>query len=230
MGARHSLVFLTYNNPVLIDTRLDEVDEHLSQRQDVEVFVTNNGSEDHGVRLALISRSQMFRIPISIHNIKKNVGFGPGFNKAVDRTDGDIVHLISSDVHIFGDFIEVLGEFEPREVICHERISHAAGWNEFGDEEPIAYPSGYYLAMYRSTWDTLGGFDKRFAPYDYEDLDLGYRIAKSDDFSLIERANLPLRHHAASTIGYGDGRHEQTVTNRAKFAEKWGLPNVPERP
>jgi GT2 family glycosyltransferase len=84
--------------------------------------------------------------------------------------------------------------------------------------------------MYRTAWDILGGFDKRFTPHDYEDVDLGMRIGKSNDFSLILRDDLPLRHNPASTIGYTDERFEHTVKMRALFAEKWGLSNEPERP
>lgn len=231
-SARHSLVFLTYNHPELIDARLDEADCHLSHRSDVEVIVFDNGSEDYGVRLALTARSQLAHIPISIYRAKKNLGFGPGFNRAIQHITADperIVHLLSSDVMILGDFIEVLGEFKAREVICHEKIVHKAGWNVFGDTL-IAYPSGYYFALYKTAWDILGGFDKRFAPHDYEDVDLGYRISKSDDFSLILRDDLPLRHISAATIGYTDERFEHTVKMRAVFAEKWGLSNEPERP
>lgn len=229
MNARHSLVFLTYNKPELIDARLDELDRHLAHRDDFEIVVFDNGSEDYGVRLALVARSQITNLPLVIHRSDKNRGFGPGFNRAVSYAKGEIIHLISDDVAIYGDLLEVLGEFGPRDVICHHVVRHKAGWNQFGDFH-FPYCNGYYIALYKTSWDILGGFDKRFQPHDYEDVDLGMRIFKSDDFSLIERADLPIRHMPASTIGYGPERYERTCEMRAKFAEKWGLPNEPERP
>lgn len=229
MNVRHSIVFLTYNKQELIDRRLDEVDRHLIHRDDFEIIAFDNGSENHGVRLALISRSQISKLPLVIHRSDKNLGFGPGFNRAVSYAEGEIVHLISDDVTIYGDFLEVMGEFGPREVICHHEVRHKAGWNQFGDFH-FPYPNGYYLALYKRSWDILGGFDERFQPHDYEDVDLGMRIFKSDDFSLIERDDLPIRHLPASTIGYGPERFDRTCAMRAIFAEKWELPNEPERP
>lgn len=230
--AHHSLVFLTYNHPELIDARLDEAERHLAHREDVDVLVFDNGSEDYGVRLALTSRSQLSKLPITIVRTDQNLGFGPGFNRAVQKTPPypeQVLHLLSSDTLIIGDFIEVLGDFKAREVICHRIIDHAAGWNQFGDVQ-ISYPDGYYFAIYRAAWNILGGFDPRFVPHDYEDVDFGYRIAKSDSFSLIERPDLPIRHAPASTIGYTDERFEHTVKMRALFAEKWELENEPVRP
>lgn len=226
---RHSLIFLTYNKPELIEARLNEVERYLSYRRDLEVIVFDNGSEDPTVRLTLATRRQTFPLPLALPGTHRNIGFGPGFNKAATNATGEYLHLLSSDVAILGDFLEMLGEFSPREVICHQQISHRAGWNVFGDTV-IPYPSGYYIGMHRNAWMILDGFDERFAPHDYEDVDLGYRISKSDDFELVIRADLPLRHSPASTIGYSDGRYDRTVQMRALFAEKWGLPNIPERP
>jgi len=227
--ARHSLIFLTYNRPELIDARLAEVDLHMGERDDIEVIVLDNGSEDYGVRLTLTSRSQVCRFPLVLPRQDKNIGFGPGFNRAVLHSTGDHIHLISSDVAIFGDLVDMVGWLDENLVVCHRRIDHPAGWNQFG-KLVIPYPEGYYLSMRRSTWDYLGGFDERFVPYDYEDVDLGYRISKDEKAVLIELSNLPLKHQAASTIGYNGARHEHTVQMRSLFAEKWDLANQPIRP
>jgi len=229
VNAKHSLVFLTYNKQELIDERIDEMERHIAHRDDFEIIVLDNGSVNGGVRLALVARSQITKLPLNIFHLKKNCGFGPGFNKAVSHAKGEIVHIISDDVAIYGDFLEILGEFEPREVICHQAIRHKAGWNVFGDFH-FPYCNGYYIALYKASWDILGGFDERFQPHDYEDVDLGMRISTSDDFSLIERADLPIRHLTASTIGYSTERYEYTCKMRALFAEKWGLVNEPARP
>lgn len=228
---RHAIVFLTYNKPALIDSRLDEVDRYLGHRDDFEVHVFDNGSNDYGVRLALISRSQLMEYPLVIHRSEKNLGFGKGFNRAVKHIAADkIVHLISDDVMITGDFIAAhpLPWFVS-EVRCHRLIAHGSGWNQFGDLI-IPYCDGYYVAMHMTAWERLGGFDERFYPYDYEDVDLGYRVTKDPTLFLVEEPSLPLRHQAASTIGYNDERFEHTVRMRVLFAAKWGLPNEPERP
>lgn len=227
--ARHSLIFLTYNHPDLIDARLGEVEAYMGQRTDTEIIVFDNGSEDYGVRLALASHRRDSTLPLTIQRRGSNIGFGPGFNAAVREASGDILHLLSSDAAFHGDLIAMLEYFPPSQVICHRRIDFPAGWNQFG-KILIHYPDGYYIALHAETWQALGGFDPRFAPHDYEDVDLGYRIAKTEGLELIERADLPISHQAASTIGYTAERRDHTVIMRAAFAEKWGLENVPENP
>lgn len=232
MSHNHTLVFLTYNRPELIDARLEEVGRYMSHRDDFAVQVLDNGSSGKDVRLTLLSRSQIAKFPLTIRVAEKNLGFGPGFNRVLAQIDDTVVHLISDDVVIFGDLIEAHNPPEPwsnHEIRCHRIIKHAAGWNQFGDRV-IPYPDGYYLAMHIETWREIGGFDERFYPHDYEDVDLGYRIAQAFPLSLSERPGLPIQHRPASTIGYNDARYENTVKMRALFAEKWGLPNKPERP
>ncbi len=225
----HSIVFLTYNRPVLIDQRLDEIDQHLAHRDDFEVVVFDNGSTDYGVRLVLISRSNICGFPLRIINQKPNIGFGKGFNKAVKHAEGEVLYIVSDDVAIFGDIIRPSLIHNPNLVMCHRKINAGAGWNDF-PEISIIYPDGYFLAMHKSAWERLGGFDERFYPHDYEDLDIGMKILHDESLELIERPDFPIRHAAASTIGYSDARYEHTCKMRALFAEKWGLTNKPEKP
>lgn len=220
----HSLIFLTYDQPNLIDQRLREIEQHMAGRDDFEVVVFDNGSTRRNVRLVLQSHAQKKPFPLRVVFQKPNVGFSIGFNKAVEHADGTKLYLISDDVTIFGDFIEASKGADWSGIIGQRIIPKGAGWNDF-PEISIPYLDGYFLALLRSTWDSLGGFDIRFAPHDFEDVDLSHRATH-----LEEVPGLPIRHAAASTIGYGTDRFEHTVRMRALFAEKWGLTNEPERP
>jgi predicted glycosyltransferase involved in capsule biosynthesis len=93
----------------------------------------------------------------------------------------------------------------------------------------VPYPAGHFLACARTTWKKIGGFDERFVPHDYEDVDIGMTCCELE-MTLIEKGDLPIEHMVAGTIGYSPERMENTVLQRKRFAEKWGLPNVPERP
>ena len=228
MKPEHSIIFLTFNKPELIDQRLDEVDQYLGRRHDFEVVVLNNGSTDRGVGLALYARSMLVNWPMILGSPKKNKGFGPGFNHAVKLSTGRIIYLISDDVKIFGDFIDSAVGPRSDEVICQRIIEPGAGWNDF-PELSVRYPEGHFLAMERDLWDELGGFDPRYKPHDYEDVDLGMRIIKQNKI-MTAMPDLPIRHLVAGTIGYTPERMEHTIKMRAKFAEKWGLTNEPERP
>jgi hypothetical protein len=171
---------------------------------------------------------------LKLERSEENLGFGPAFNRAASRSRGKILVLLSNDVKILGNFIRPLPDLVGRvglkyTVICHQQIDYGAGWNVFGAEK-ITYPAGYFLAMEREAWKRLGGFDERFVPHDYEDVDLGMKIMKDANIDLKAASFLPLQHMVAQTIGFNSERYENTVKMRALFAEKWGLINDPERP
>jgi len=167
----------------------------------------------------------------SVHRIPENVGFGPGMNKGVEEARGEIVCLLSDDVQIYGDFTMAVNsrlQAFPEGIIAAELVDWPAGWNQFGAIPTFSWVQGFFMAMRKETFDKIGGFDERFAPYDMEDVDFSYRAHKLN-IPLIKTA-LPIKHLVASTIGYSDERYDHTCRMRALFAEKWNLPNVPERP
>jgi GT2 family glycosyltransferase len=234
-----SIIMLTYKRSDLLSKRLAELRSNFAQNKKVECIILDNGSENSQIPLVLTSTKMggldrglgSARWKLRTYRVNENMGFGPGFNYAVMKSDAPTIMLISDDVEIRGDFIspclEALKEIEVG-IVCNEIVDWRAGWNEFGAHKPIRYPAGHFLAMRRETWSALGGFDERFYPYDYEDMDLGMK-AKSMKFPLVQ-IHLPIMHHAAGTIGYSDKRYKHTVKMRKLFAEKWGLENKPEVP
>lgn len=234
---KHSLVLLTYNRPDLLNARLEEIFSIYSDRSDVELIIFDNASNELETRLVMTvfevrQREENWKMKVVTSRVDENVGFGGGFNQATELALGEIVHLISDDVRIYGDFISGVEEklVADRMIVGHHLVVGQAGWNEFEGQLPINYLSGHYLAMSRETWVELGGFDNEtFYPYDYEDMDLTYRALKKG-VAIQAVPELPLEHTPAGTIGYTNERYEHTVAMRAKFAEKWGLTNLPERP
>jgi len=233
-------VILTYKRPELINARVPELAKWYVQRADVEVLLCDNGSYNFDLRASLAAHNLAYSPLRHITDgwtfrtmrIPDNVGFGPGFNKAVAESKGEFVIIISDDVRIYGDFLRVLDACfaeAPTSIVGKRLVGFNSGWNSFGDNPPITYIEGFFLAMARSIWETLGGFDERFAPYDYEDMDLGMK-AQQRDIPLIEAPSLPVEHLIAGTIGYSPERYQHTVQMRRLFAEKWGLANVPEVP
>ncbi len=228
----NSVLVLTYTKANLIEARIAELTHFFSHRDDVEFVIFDNGSTDPAVRLVVGGASLKYQSDRrwKFERTEENLGFGGGFNEAVKRSSGDLLFLLSDDVQILGDFIAPIGAaMTPGVIMGQEMVNHKAGWNEFGPNV-ISYLMGYFYSIARSTWDELGGFDaETFHPYDYEDVDLSYRAQKAG-MTLHAHPSLPIRHEVAGTIGYNPERYENTVLQRARFAEKHGLPNVPERP
>jgi len=234
---RYSICILTYKRADLINARILELASAYALNPNVEVLVCDNGSENPVLRASLAAFAMKYKELTDGWNfrtmrIQENVGFGPGFNRTVAEAKGEIVILLSDDVRVYGDFLQIIEAFyqaAPTAIIGKRVINFNSGWNRFGNHPPINYVEGFLLAMARSTWEMLGGFDERFAPCDYEDIDLGMK-ASQKNIPLIEANNLPVEHLIAGTIGYGQERFAQTVEMRRRFAEKWGLVNEPEVP
>lgn len=235
----HSLIVLTYTRADLIQARISEITRLYHFRDGVELIVLDNGSEGIDMRMATMPAPGAEQMPFRVIRESKNLGFGGGWNRAVESAQGDILHLISDDVRIYGDFIQHIEKHIGDRpfwtgsgtglVIGQTMIRAGGGWNEFAGTT-IEYLMGHYLAMAREVWDELGGFDSdTFHPNDFEDVDLSYRASQAG-FDLIEIPSLPIQHLIAGTLGYNPERHEHTVQMRAAFAKKWGLSNVPERP
>jgi len=222
-----SIVLLTYNRQDLLESRLADLRLRFARRPEVQLVVFDNGSTDGTPLILWELRKQAMGdnwVVLAYHE-KTNIGFGRGFNKAAGLATGKLLVLISDDVRIFGDFLGPIGDAleEKDALICQQVIDWKAGWNQFGDVV-FPYPAGHILALRADTWKLMGGFDQRFAPAGYEDVDLGYR-AKIGNLAMVALPKLPVAHESLA-----EPRYEHTVHMKAVFAEKWNLRNEPERP
>lgn len=239
MNRKNSLILLNYNGPELIDQRLREIQRHMGHLGNMDVVIYDNGSKDQSVRLILGRFRDQFhqgktrRFDLRFFRSNENLGFAGGFNDAVYKTGaGRNLFLISNDVAILGDIvtpIEKALEANPESVIGHHIINWNAGWNDFNGTV-IHYLAGYFLAMRSEVFEELGGFDERFNPHDYEDVDLSNSIVNHPQFTIKALTHLPISHMGPMTVNYGPERYKITCINRQKFADKWNLINKPEMP
>jgi len=227
-----SVILLSYSRTDLLSARLKELHNYYRNDDEIQILVIDNGSP--GINSSSITQPYQMMDNnwfFSVHRIPENIGFGPAMNKGVEQARGEIVCLLSDDVRIYGEFISRVQSTliaYPEGIVAADIVDWPAGWNQFGATPTFNYIQGYFMAMKKETFEYIEGFDDRFAPYDYEDVDFSYRAQKLK-IPLIKTA-LPLQHLAAGTIGYSDERMDHTCRMRALFAEKWGLPNIPERP
>lgn len=229
----YSICLLTYNRERTLTARWKELACLYAKRPDVELCILDNGSTDGTSQV--IAAWRILTMPLFYDQgwrllpgrVPQNIGFGPGFNQLVGLSTGKIVVLLSDDVRVFGDFLGPVGNVIRAEsgkvVVGQTIVDRPAGWNQFGPQV-IPYLYGHILAMRRTAWDEVGGFDPLFVPAGYEDVDLSYRATLAG-YKLVALPELPIRHESLCAE-----RYEHTVRMKALFAAKWGLPNIPGRP
>jgi len=220
-----SIVILCYNRFDLTNTLLAGLVLHEKDGID-EILVVDNGSRpEASVGLATWDGFKTF--PITILRLDSNVGFVRGFNaglSAVCGTERKIVFAISNDVKIHGKFIHQAEEIllkRQRYLVGNRHIAFDSGWNVFNNTTHD-YLEGYFLACTSDGWIDLGFFDERFAPMDYEDIDIS-TTAKSKGYKLVSLNNPNIVHIGAGTYGYTEERRKQTEKNREVFKKKWIL-------
>lgn len=218
-----------WNQASLTGDRLLELDRLFHIRHDFELIVVNNASTDR-TRQLLKWWKDHSDWRMLVKHCRRNLGFGLGHNVGARAARGEYLFLLSNDVVIEGDFIEGAVQFlsaQKEDYLCSPRvIDWPAGWNEF-ENTVIPYAEGWLLATRTKTWRTLGGFDGRYSPIDYEDVDLSQTAHKLG--IKLQQLRLPVQHIGAGTAGYNPARREITEAHRKLFAEKWKLEWSPVR-
>lgn len=159
----------------------------------VEVVVVDNGAAEAVAGIA-------GRPGVRIVRPGANLGFAGGVNAGVAASAGDVVCLLNSDAHVAPDCVArlaahvrehdgvagalVLLDDEPGTINSAGNPLHVLGLSWAGGlGQPrssaapvaeVASASGACLALRRSLWDRLDGFDDAFFAY-LEDLDLCWR-------------------------------------------------------
>jgi len=188
-----------------------------------EVIVVDNGSIDQTPSLLKWWESKLSPQLHIIRNVG-NLGFGPGCNQGARIAKREHLILVNNDVQIAGDFIAPMVEFvqeeDPHSITCGRLVDWDSGWNRFGDII-VEYGEAWLLGMLLDVWKLLKGFDERFTPCDFEDVDLSFRARREG--VVLKELDLPIHHLGGMTGGKLENRIEITRRHRALFAEKWGL-------
>jgi glycosyltransferase involved in cell wall biosynthesis len=102
------------------------------------------------------------------------------------------------------------------------------GWGGSPDDRrynfarEVDYCSGASLLVRREIFERLGGFDRRYAPAYYEDVDICFGV-RSLGYRVVYQPMSRLVHYEGATAGQDAtvGFKRYQTINRAKFVEKW---------
>ncbi len=94
---------------------------------------------------------------------------------------------------------------------------------EYNYTRPVDYGSAAALLVRRQVWEAVGGFDERFAPAYWEDVDLCFEARAAGWEVLYEPGAIVIHHEGRSqgTDTSSGGKRHQAINQRV-FAEKWG--------
>lgn len=210
-----SVVIPVYNNFALVNDLL----VNLFTRSKIdEVIVVDDCSPD----LETVEGLKWWAASYGVKVVRpgSNLGFLRAANMGMGIAQGDILCLLSSDVIVETDLFQAIRDkLSLKTLIGGIVYNGSTGWNQFG-QRIFPYAEGWLLACTSVAWKDIGGFDERYCPNDFEDVDLS-TTAISKGYGLVSLNNPGIRHIGGQTIGYTEERMELTEKNRKKFEDKW---------
>ena len=188
----------------------------------------------------------------------ENLGFVGTCNRGASAAQGDYVVFLNNDTAVADGWLDALletfdrfpdaGLVGARLVYPDGRLQEAggivfsdgSGWNYGRFEDPdhpaynfvreVDYCSGAAIMLRRSLFETLGGFDQRYAPAYYEDTDLAFAV-RAHGLKVYYQPRSVVTHFEGITSGTdtSSGIKRYQVVNQEKFLAKW-QPALAEQP
>ncbi len=216
----------------------------IKERSALEVIVVDDCSTDETAEL--VPRMQGV---VYLRN-EKNSGFIASCNRGAEKARGKYLFFLNNDTIVTpGWLTALLGTFveDPQAGIVGSKLVYphgqlqeaggiiwrnASGWNygKFDDPEKpkynylreVDYCSGAALMIRKSLFQSLGGFDAKYAPAYYEDADLSFKVRKAG-YKVFYQPLSKIIHYEGITGGtdLSTGTKKHQDINRLTFADIW---------
>lgn len=157
-----------------------------------EVIVVDDASSDNTLAYLKSLGTQ-----IHLYSNPTNLGFAQTVNRGVGRAQGDVVVLLNTDVRPSPDCFTHLAKSFQDTKLFSVTFNSGSGWAKgvwerglfhhlrqvpknakMSDLSASIFASGGQAAFDKNKWLELGGMDPLYAPFYWEDVDLGYRAWK----------------------------------------------------
>jgi GT2 family glycosyltransferase len=205
-----NIIIPHFNKPDLTLKLVNSIHQHCSSHE-IVIQVIDDGSP------IPLEPNDLFMLS----RVDENMGFLYASLLGLYVSKGDIKILMNNDVEVSGDFIPPVEEQIKRagmSLVGNSLLKHDTGWNTFAGRI-FPYLEGYFMAGSAEFWEEVK-FDTRFAPMDFEDVDLSTQ-AYSNGYPVVSINSPFLKHLGALTYGYSSQREAITKMNKVKFEDKW---------
>jgi GT2 family glycosyltransferase len=236
-----SIVTLVTTDTTMLQRCLSAVHATVSPHELHEVIVVANGTPDHAL-VGLEEREDIVLIRSPV-----NHGFAGGCNLAVRSARGARFVFLNDDATVTTGWLEGLHRALDADsniavagskvLLCGDRLQEAGSvlWSdgstsgvgrggdsqapEFSVRRPVDYVSFCCAMVRRSAWEDAGGFDERYFPAYYEDLDLCLTLRRLGWKVMYEPASVVQHTEGGSTPR--QFRDFLSRRNQAVFVAKW---------
>lgn len=239
---RVSIVIPTLGGPLVLPC-LESLRRNVSAMFAPEVVVVGNGPT-----AAHLKDAAAFSWPnVRLLTSPANLGFTGACNRGAAATSGDLLVFLNDDTEVLPGWLEALVETVNRHpdagavgslVLFPDGAIQEAGcvvWRDGSttgvsrgvsvDANPydflrsVDYCSACSLLVRRQLWDALGGFDARYFPAYYEDVDFCFALARAGYRTLFQPRSRVL--HRESSNSSAPRKTFLSLRNRDTFVRKW---------
>jgi GT2 family glycosyltransferase len=233
-----SIIIPTYNRLVYTRICLQMLATTLSDRNDTEIIAVDNGSTD-GTPAYLRSLGDQCRTVLN----SRNLGFAAACNRGADVAEGENLVFLNNDTVPMDKWLdplesllrnEQIGAVGSKLLFPNDTIQHAgvvfseqripvhmyylfpSSYQPADEERDYQAVTGACLAMRRSLFLSLGGFDEQYVN-SFEDIDLCLR-ARAQGYRVVYCPRSVLYHFESAS----EGRHSNDDANLSLFLKRWG--------
>ncbi len=209
-----------------------------------EVVVVNDASPDNTATILAAVAG------LRVVSNERNLGFVGSCNAGAASASGEYLIFLNNDAQVTPNWSEALlrcFERHPDAGIAGSQLVYPDGrlqeagawvfadgsaWNigrfasrknpSFRYARTVDYVSGASMAISRELFESLGGFDSRFAPGYYEDTDLAFAARAAGRSIWYVPDSMAIHAEGISSAGMLEtGMKRFQVINQVKFTEKW---------
>ncbi len=209
-----------------------------------EVIIADDNSND----LTMQMEERIHNIK-KVRN-KENLRFLLNCNNAAKYAKGKYVLFLNNDTQVQQNWLEPLVGLMEKDVsvgLVGSKLVYADGWlqeaggiiwkdasawnygnrkqpedAEYNYVKEVDYISGACIMIRKELWEKIGGFDERFAPAYYEDVDLAFEVRTHGYKVLYQPLSVVVHFEGVSNgTDISSGQKSYQAVNQAKFYEKW---------